>query len=53
MSYLGTKLMYLMNHSPLPIVADNKAAGISPMPESVDTGVIVINKDNAKAFYHK
>lgn len=53
MSYLGTKLMYLYNHAPLPIVADNKAAGIIPMPESVDTGTIVINKDNAKYFYHK
>jgi hypothetical protein len=52
MSYLGTKLMYYLNHSPVPVVADNKAAGIIPMPESVDTGTIVINKDNAKFFYH-
>ena len=53
MSYLGTKFMYLMNHGPVPVVADNEAAGISPMPESVDTGTIVINKDNAKFFYHE
>jgi len=53
MSYLGTKFMYLMNHGPVPVVADNAAAGISPMPESVDTGTIVINKDNAKCFYHE
>ena len=53
MSYLGTKFMYLMNHAPVPVVADNVAAGIVPMPESVDTGTIVINKDNAKFFYHK
>jgi ribose transport system substrate-binding protein len=53
MSYLGAKLLYLYNHAPLPIVADNKAAGIIPMPESVDTGTIVINKDNAKYFYHQ
>jgi ribose transport system substrate-binding protein len=53
MSYLGTKLLYLYNHAPLPIVADNKASGIIPMPESVDTGTIVINKDNAKFFYHQ
>jgi len=52
MSYLGTKLMYYLNHDPVPVVADNKAAGIIPMPESVDTGTIVINKDNAKFFYH-
>ena len=53
MSYLGTKLMYYKNHAPVPVVADNAAAGISPMPESVDTGTIVINKDNAKFFYHE
>jgi ribose transport system substrate-binding protein len=53
MSYLGTKFMYYKNHAPVPVVADNKAAGISPMPESVDTGTIVINKDNAKFFYHQ
>jgi ribose transport system substrate-binding protein len=53
MSYLGTKLMYYMNHAPVPIVTDNKAAGIIPMPESVDTGTIVITQDNAKFFYHE
>ena len=30
MSYLGTKFMYYKNHAPVPVVADNKAAGISP-----------------------
>ena len=53
MSYLGTKFMYYLNHAPVPVVADNKAAGLTSMPESVDTGTIVINKDNAKFFYHK
>jgi ribose transport system substrate-binding protein len=53
MSYLGTKLMYYLNHAPVPVVPDNKAANIIPMPESVDTGVIVINQDNAKYFYHE
>jgi ribose transport system substrate-binding protein len=53
MSYLGTKFMYYMNHAPVPVVADMKGAGITPMPESVDTGTIVINQDNAKFFYHQ
>jgi ribose transport system substrate-binding protein len=52
MSYLGTKLLYLYNHAPVPVVADNVAASIIPLPEAVDTGVIVINKDNANFFYH-
>ncbi|HEX7975972.1 MAG TPA: substrate-binding domain-containing protein [Anaerolineales bacterium] len=53
MSYLGTKLLYYYNHAPVPVVPDNKAAGIIPLPESVDTGTIIITKDNAAFFYHK
>jgi ribose transport system substrate-binding protein len=53
MSYLGTKLLYYYNHAPVPIVANNVEAGIMPLPESVDTGTIVINKDNAHFFYHE
>jgi ribose transport system substrate-binding protein len=52
MTYLGTKLLYYLNHAPVPIVPDNIAAGIVPMPESVDTGVIVIDQSNASFFYH-
>ena len=48
MTYLGTKLLYYLNHAPVPIVPDNVAAGIVPMPEAVDTGVIVIDKSNAQ-----
>jgi ribose transport system substrate-binding protein len=53
MSYLGTKLLYYYNHAPVPVVPDNAAAGIIPLPESVDTGTIIITKDNAAFFYHK
>ena len=52
MTYYGTILMDGLKYNPVPIVADNKAAGILPMPEAVDTGVVVINKDNAQYFYH-
>jgi ribose transport system substrate-binding protein len=52
MSYLGTKLLYYYNHAPVPVVPDNKAAGIIPLPESIDTGTIMITKDNASFFYH-
>jgi hypothetical protein len=34
-------------------VPDNVAANIIPLPESVDTGTIIITKDNAAFFYHK
>jgi len=53
MSYLGTKFLYYYNHAPVPVVPDNKTAGIIPLPESVDTGTIIITKDNANFFYHK
>ena len=52
MTFYGTLLMDGLKYNPVPIVSDNKAAGIVPMPEAVDTGVVVINKDNAKYFYH-
>jgi ribose transport system substrate-binding protein len=52
MTYIGTKILYYLNHAPVPIVPDNEAAMIVPVPESVDTGVIVINQENAKYFYH-
>ena len=52
MSYLGVKLMYYYNHARIPITLDDEAANIISMPASVDTGTIIINKDNAKYFYH-
>jgi ribose transport system substrate-binding protein len=52
MSYLGVKLMYYYNHARIPITLDDKAADIISMPSTVDTGTIIINKDNAKYFYH-
>ena len=53
MSYLGTKLLYYYNHAPVPVVPDNAAAGIIPLPESVDTGTIIITQENASFFYHE
>jgi ABC-type sugar transport system substrate-binding protein len=52
MSFLGTVLMDGYKYNPVPIVSDNKAANVIPLPEAVDTGVLVINKGNAKNFYH-
>ncbi|MGM0365559.1 MAG: substrate-binding domain-containing protein [Actinomycetota bacterium] len=52
MSYLGVKLMYYYNHGRIPISQDDETANIIAMPEVIDTGTIVINKDNAAYFYH-
>jgi ribose transport system substrate-binding protein len=53
MSYLGTVLLYYYVNHPVPIVADNIAAAVTPLPSSVDTGALVINKANAHFFFHK
>jgi ABC-type sugar transport system substrate-binding protein len=52
MSYLGVKLMYYYNHGRIPITQDDETANIISMPATVDTGVIIIDKNNAKYFYH-
>jgi len=52
MSYLGVKLMYYYNHGKVPITQDDKAANIISLPSSIDTGTIIINKENAALFYH-
>ena len=53
MPYLGVKLLYDRKHRPVPIVPDNLAAGIVPLPAVVDTGVIIVTKENAAQFYHQ
>jgi ribose transport system substrate-binding protein len=52
MSYLGTLILYYYANHPVPIVSNNAAAHVTPLPASVDTGTIVITKDNAHFFYH-
>jgi ribose transport system substrate-binding protein len=53
MSYLGTLMLYYYVNHPVPIVSDNAAAAVIPLPSTVDTGALVINKANAHFFYHK
>ena len=43
---LRNQIPYDYNHNKLKLVSDSKAAGISPLPTFVDTGSIVITKDN-------
>ena len=53
MSYLGVKFLYDLNHNPVAIVDDNKAANVTPLPAMVDTGTIIVDKNNVDYFYHK
>lgn len=48
--YLATQFLYMYNHDMLKLTSDNKAAGISPLPTFVDTGSIVVTKDNVEYF---
>lgn len=48
MGYWGTQMLYAVRNDMIKSVSDWKAAGISPLPPNVDTGVVVINKDNSQ-----
>lgn len=48
--YLATQFLYMYNHDMLKLTNDNQAAGISAMPTFVDTGAIIVTKDNAQYF---
>ncbi|MBX3061927.1 MAG: substrate-binding domain-containing protein [Anaerolineae bacterium] len=48
MGFWGMMFIYMVANGKIESVTDWKAAGISPLPPNVDTGVVVINKDNSK-----
>jgi ribose transport system substrate-binding protein len=48
MGFWGMLFVYMVHNNKIESVSDWKAAGISPLPPNVDTGVVVINKDNSK-----
>ncbi|MBL8117227.1 MAG: substrate-binding domain-containing protein [Anaerolineae bacterium] len=48
MGFWGLMFAYMVRNSKIESVSDWQAAGISPLPPGVDTGVVVINKDNSK-----
>lgn len=48
MGFWGTQFLYSIANSQIQSVSDWKAAGISPLPPNVDTGVVVITKENSQ-----
>jgi ribose transport system substrate-binding protein len=48
MGFWGTLFVYMVRNGMIASVSDWQAAGISPLPPNVDTGVVVINKDNSQ-----
>jgi ribose transport system substrate-binding protein len=48
MGFWGLMFVYMVRNGLIESVSDWQAAGISPLPPNVDTGVVVINKDNSQ-----
>ncbi|HEY3322688.1 MAG TPA: substrate-binding domain-containing protein [Planctomycetota bacterium] len=53
MPFYATQILYNLNNSPLPISNDNAKAGVSGVPATVDTGVILIDASNCEQFMRK
>ncbi len=51
MSYLGVKLLHQHYHKRLSITSNDERGNINIFPAEIDTGLIVITKDNVKYFY--
>jgi hypothetical protein len=50
MSYYGLKLLDDLHHNAVHQFKDWRVAPGTPMPTSVDTGTVVIDKTNLKAY---
>jgi len=50
MPYYAIQIMINVNNSNVAITSDNAAAGVTGVPASIDTGVIIIDANNAKYF---
>lgn len=48
MGFWGLLFAYMVRNQNIESVADYQAAGISPLPPNVDTGVVVINQENSQ-----
>jgi ribose transport system substrate-binding protein len=50
--FLAFHMMHWQNTDGLKVLPDWRAAGINPLPERVETGVMSINKENVAQFKH-
>jgi ribose transport system substrate-binding protein len=48
MGFWGLLFLYMVRNNMIESVSDWQAAGISPLPPNVDTGVVVINQSNSQ-----
>lgn len=53
MAYMSLGMLYDLHHNKVRMVDDWRAAGVLPLPTDVDTGTVVITKENVDAFKRK
>jgi ribose transport system substrate-binding protein len=53
MPFYAVQILYNLNNYRIPISSDNAKAGISGTPETIDTGVIIIDQTNYEYFMRK
>lgn len=52
-TYQGVKALFEVVHSPLRFTADDKRAGVIPIPVNYSTGTFVITRQNVELFLNK
>ncbi len=50
MPIYAVMILYQLNHSDVAITSDNAAAGVTGAPKAIDTGVVIVDKENCKYF---
>jgi len=50
MAYMGVELLYDLQHNNIRLVDNWRSAGIVPLPNTIDTGTLVITKANVRTF---
>jgi ABC-type sugar transport system substrate-binding protein len=52
-TYLGLRVLFDLNHSPLKFTANDRKAGVFPAPEVIHTGSYTVTRDNVDVFLNK
>ena len=53
MPFYAVQILCNLNNNPVPVTTDNAKAGVAGVPEVVDTGVVIVDKDNYQYFVRK
>jgi len=53
MPFYATLILYNLYNSAVSITTNNQAAGVAGVPQMIDTGVVIVNADNARYFWRR